>query len=89
MKKIIFAALAIVLIDAFQPMEDVSVKHTMENGEYLWNVVSDAMKETNDPRSIDEVVFETRKLNNLENGKLATLKYGDTIVIPCKRNKWF
>ena len=91
MKYLVGAILIVlmVLVDTFQPQEDINVKHTMREGETLWNVVSDTMKETKDPRTIGEVVDETRTLNDLQGMKLANLQSGRIIVIPCKRNKWF
>lgn len=89
MKYLIGIVFCCLMVVSFQPMEDVPVQHTMGCGERLWNAVETAMIQTNDPRSVDEVVFETRKLNNIDNAKLAQLGFGNTIIIPCKRNKWF
>ncbi len=77
------------MVVTYQPRESVNIQHTMQHGETLWQAVCDAMDEAHDPRTIDEVVYETRKLNNLEGNRLMYLGANKTIIIPCQRNKWF
>lgn len=87
--RIVFCCLvAFAMVVKFQPTESVNVEHVMGERESLWNAVCVAMEQTNDPRTIDEVVFETRKLNDLEGNKIARLGENQMIIIPCQRNKW-
>lgn len=84
---VIIAALvtmAFCIYDFTRPVETVVVTKVARSGDTLWGLVVDAMKETGDKRTIDEVVYYTAEANKL---KAANLPVGAVIAIPCKVKK--
>lgn len=72
------------LIWACTSVEHINVQYTLGDGERLWNAVAVTAAKYNDHRSVDEIIFETRKLNGIDNNRLMQLRGGNTIIIPCE-----
>ena len=66
------------------PTKQVDVVMSVKRGDTLWTMVGEAMERVGDKRYIQEVIYETKKVNDLSNDKIGNLPIGAIIVIPCK-----
>lgn len=62
--------------------EKINVTVVMGSGSTLWNEVGDAMSSTGDNRDIREVIYNTRRLNGIDNA--GKIPIGTVLVIPCE-----
>lgn len=87
MKKVLFILLAACCIwaawDYSRPVEKYVVKTTAGEGDTLWRLVGSVMEREGDTRDIQEVIYYTRKISNIQ----GTLQVGDIVLIPIEVQK--
>ena len=66
-----------------RPVEKTPITATVTAGDTLWGLVTDAMECAGDERTVDEVIYYTKKANGITDA--GALPVGAVLVIPCER----
>lgn len=73
----IISATLIALFSLEKPTEPIYITHTVKSGDTLYDVCGNYASQYGDERSIQEIVFNVKKQNNIE----AHIYPGEKIVI--------